>query len=120
MQIPTVPNFPVQAACDFSRPSRPGVVVVGPDRLGDLVLVARVGAGLVVGQLGPRRLQLVEDLRDGDDEAVARQQRRGPLDRAGDLKDLRKQEQARVAPARHGAVDVGPHGPGGRVQFVRL
>jgi hypothetical protein len=52
------------------REHRARVGVVGADGLADLAGVASVRAGLIVGNLGARGLELVEDLRDGDDEAV--------------------------------------------------
>ncbi len=48
-----------------------GVGVVAGEFLGGFELVAAVGAGLVVGEHGAGGLELVVDLRDGDEVAVA-------------------------------------------------
>ena len=56
----------------------PSIGVVRADRLANLVLVAAVGAGLVVRELGAGRLQLVENLRHRHDEPVTREERRHP------------------------------------------
>ena len=91
-----------------------GVGVEGGDGLGDFKGVAAVGAGLVVGEDGAGGFVFVVNLGDGDDEAVAGEERGGAADRRGDLEDFGKQEQAGIAAGRRGAVDGGTHGTGGR------
>lgn len=49
------------------------------------------------------------NLRHGDDEAVAGEQRGGAADGAGDLENLRVEQDAGILPFRSGAEDVGPH-----------
>ncbi len=90
-----------------------GVGVVARELLCGLPVVAAVGAGLVVGEDGAGGLELVVDLGDGDDVAVAGEHRGGAADGRGDLKDLGVEDDAGVAAGGGGAHDVGAHGAEG-------
>ena len=86
-----------------------GVSVVRGQLLGDLVRVPPVGAGLVVGEHGPGRLQLVKDLRDRDDISVPGEQGRRPPDRSRHLENLREEHNPRISTLRRRTIHVGSH-----------
>ncbi len=91
-----------------------GVGVVAGEFLGDLVGVAFVSAGLIVGDNGADGFELVENFRDGDDEAVASEEGGGAANGAGDLEDFREEQQAGIFSVGSGTEDIGAHGAGGR------
>src|SRR5437667_10425091 len=89
-----------------------GVGIVAGELLGDFVGVAFVSAGLVVGDDGADGLQLVENFRCGDDEAVAGEEGGGAADGAGDLENFGEEEQAGISAIGGGAEDVSSHDAG--------
>ena len=80
----------------------PRIAVEGRGFLGEFEVVAAVGAGHVVGQHGAEWLVLVIDLGGADDVTLTGKKCRHPPDRAGDLVDLRIQQNTRIAPAAAG------------------
>ncbi len=80
------------------------------------VTVPRVRARLIVAEHGPRRLELVKDLRHRHHEAVPREHRRHPPDRPSALeKSPRTGPRRRVDPApSDDRRSVHPSGPSGR------
>src|SRR5947208_2231003 len=90
-----------------------GVGVVAGEFLGDLVGVAFVSAGLIVGNDGAGGLELVEDFGDGDDKAMAGEEGGGAANGAGDLEDFGEEEQAGIFSVGGGTENVGAHGAGG-------
>lgn len=94
-----------------------GITVEGVEFLLQFQRVAAVGPALIVGEHAAGRLELVPYLRHGHDVAVPRQQGRRAADRPGDLEDFRIEQDARVAPLRLRAEDMGAHRAGGRGEF---
>ena len=97
-----------------------GVIVVGSELLRGLEHIAALGAGLVVGENFARRLKLVVDLRHDDNEAVTREEGRGPANGTGDLENFRVEENARIFSWRRGPKYKAPHGPGRRSEVGKL
>lgn len=91
-----------------------GVGVVGGDGLGGLQGVAAVGAGLIVGEDGAGGFVFVVDFGDGDDEAVAGEKGGRATDGAGDLENLRVEDEAGIAAERGGLEKMRAHRAGGR------
>lgn len=89
------------------------VIVVGLDRLIDLIIVAFVRAGLIVAQDRSDLLELVKDLRYDNNKSMAGEHRGGALDRSGLLEDLRKEHNARIPSRCDRSVDVAAHCAGG-------
>ena len=85
------------------------VVVVRRDGFRRLVMVASVGARLIVAEHGARRFELVENLRYDDDEAVARQHRGHSTNRPRPLEDLGEQDDAGASAGIDGTVNVTSH-----------
>src|SRR5438105_12647118 len=93
------------------------IVVVRSNCLGDLVLVAAVGAGTVVGQHLAGLFHLVENLRYGDHESVTRQNGGRTFDRSGDLEYFREEQHSGIAPRRDRPKDSSAHRAGGGGQI---
>lgn len=97
-----------------------GIGVVARELLGGLPLISAIRAGLIVGEDGAGGFELVVDLGHGDDVAVAREHGGGAADGAGDLKDLRVEDDAGIFAGGGGAEDVGAHGTKGSREFYLL
>ena len=96
------------------RKGRAGIAIVSGNFLGGFEGIATIGAGLIVGEDGASGLELVIDLRDGDNEAVAGEKCGGAADRGGDLKNLRVEHDARITAGRGRPEDVRAHRTGRR------
>src|SRR5271169_3119307 len=92
----------------------PRIAVEGRGFLGEFEVVAAVGAGHVVGQHGAERLVFVIDLGAADDVTLTGKKCRHPPNWAGDLVDLRVQQNAWIAARRRGPEQVQAHWPGRR------
>jgi hypothetical protein len=101
----------------------PGIVVVRRGGFGRFVMIARVRASLIVGEHRARRLELVKNFGHRYHVAVAREERRHPMNGPGPLENLREQDEPRRTLGlgrAHGPVHVGAHGPGAGCQRDRL
>jgi hypothetical protein len=85
------------------------VAVVGGNGFAVFVRIAFIGAGLIVGQHGSRRFQLVIHLGNSDNITMAGNIGGEAADRTGGLEDFRKQNYRGILPLDHRAKQVGPH-----------
>ena len=88
---------------------RTRIAVIGRNCFAVFVRIAFIGAGLIVGQHGSRRLQLVIHLGNSDNIAMAGNKGGKATDGAGGLEDLGKQNHRGILSLDHGAKHVGPH-----------
>jgi hypothetical protein len=87
-----------------------GILIVGSKLLCVLQFVAPRGTGLVVCEHRSKRLKFMINLRNRDDIAVAAQGRSHSTDRVGDLKDLRIEDNTRMAARRLRHEEMHAHG----------
>lgn len=74
---------------------RNGVRIVARERFSELVGISFVFAGVVIREHGSDFIELVKDLGDDDDIAMAGEVCRGPCDGSSDLEDLRVEDYRR-------------------------